>query len=705
MATATKKPQSTSAGKTQAATSLTGLRHTDYAQTYGGQVQQLDLMRQKFRVTAITDTGTYDLGPYCTEVIWEEQSADVPTYSNQYPPLTGSVSMTKPALWQYATLLPEVFSAMVNPKTKSARYGALGVVIRLDVMGSSQASQWEPLWAMRCVPGGSTAADSVELGDEGSWTINLADDLQILAMSTAWFKFTKGKKTHRMGWLANEIAAAVCREFNVPVKSLAQGTAYLDLPVSTTSDLSPMLMIAGAYDGETAKTGKAYIVRWSAPDDQYPMGALEVVPYQRNSALLTFRSQITDATLSRTINGNFATWITAIGTVKQPKGKHKRLQYEAKNDQAIQRFGLVHRREDFHSVSGMAELKILATRQLAYDLAPIRAAEITNMGVATVRRGDAVKINIPEEGYGDIDVAISTVPASVNNKDNRHGKQNKQSLSALQAAAANDPTIFAVPNVNVLSQKTAKDLENSLQSATDVPITVANQGIAFVSSVTHTLTPGNYSMDMIMSFQDILDPIDLQAEMDSNIRAAKLATAAAKATTTSGGSGSAGSLGATGSSTGGSSSAGYVQPIDTNLTLERTDEGVDFGGAGTLKAIGDCTVVGWNQGTGWFGGYGNCLVYRITDGAKSGTLVYYAEGVELASGTAVGRSYSAGTVLCNATGGQYGIECGWASDSTGTPLTPYNGNPDGTPMPGGIDFGNFIAGLGYPYHKITDITG
>lgn len=516
-------------GKSQNEQSIKGLRHTDFSKEYAKQLDPVDLFRQRFRVRCFTDDGNFDISSYCSSVTWQEQSADTLSYANQSAPLTGSLTMTKPALRQYKKLLPDAFNAMVNPKTKSARFGAIGVVVRLDVAhGSRHGAHFEPLWAMRCLPADDVGADSVEVGQYGTWTLNLVDDLELLSMSMDDWKFTKGKKAHKKGWRCHEIALAVCRRYHVPVRSLAKGTAWMDMNVTGSIGKSPVMMMTDAYNNETAKTGKAYILRWGAPDKKYPMGALEIVPFRRNNALLTLREQITDATLSRSINGNFATWITASATLKQDKGKHKKLTYEAKNDRAIKRFGLIHHTVSYGSVGSMDELKILAKRELAFRLTPIRQAEVVNMGVATVRRGDAVRIKIPEEGYSETLLAVDLEPSSVNQKDSRHGKHNKQSSTALQQAAENDPTLFGVPNVNQLAGVAAKQLEGNLNAATSVPIQVADQGIAFVTSITHSLTPGDYSMDMTMSFTDILDPLDLQAEMDANIRAAKLAAQAAK---------------------------------------------------------------------------------------------------------------------------------------------------------------------------------
>ena len=56
-----------------------------------------------------------------------------------------------------------------------------------------------------------------------------------------------------------------------------------------------------------------------------------------------------------------------------------------------------------------------------------------------------------------------------------------------------------------------------------------------------------------------------------------------------------------------------------------------------------------------------------------------------------GARVKIGQIIGNATGGPSGIETGWANRAGTGPLVPYNGAPDGTPMPGGINFKHFLG--------------
>jgi hypothetical protein len=71
----------------------------------------------------------------------------------------------------------------------------------------------------------------------------------------------------------------------------------------------------------------------------------------------------------------------------------------------------------------------------------------------------------------------------------------------------------------------------------------------------------------------------------------------------------------------------YVNPLRSvgGLVPERIDEGVDFGGAGPVYALGDAIVTNAGENAGWPGG--GWITYRLTDGPDAGLMVYLAEDV------------------------------------------------------------------------------
>ena len=466
-----------------------------------------DLWKTRVRVVARTVDGTVDISKLCDGVNWAEQSTDDLANINTQAAMVGSITLKKPALRQYNKLLPPALSARVV--NGADRFGALGVVVIAQL---GYANHYMNLWAMRVGPGyNADAAETVTMSD-GSWTLELADDLWTMAQTVADFKYTSGKKTRKSGWRCDEIAIDVCKRYRIPVRALAQGTAYFSLSTDQTHLTSPVSVITAAYGEETKRTGRTFIVRWGAPDSKHPFGALEVVPMRRNRNLMRLRKQLLDATLTRSQSPLFASIVEAHGTLGGTKGQTRKVTYTAMSEAGIRRFGWVRKTINFGHVSSELELQILAKRALAQRLTPVRTAELNHPGIATIRRGDAIHIDIPEEGYGEVTLTALRTPQN---------KSPKWLISALKAAEKSDPLMFDVADAAAAAAAAAAS------SSTQTPagdanqptlLPVANQGIAFVTSASHSVAAGSYAMDLQTSFIDVLDPREVRAQVDKAIR-------------------------------------------------------------------------------------------------------------------------------------------------------------------------------------------
>lgn len=147
-------------------------------------------------------------------------------------------------------------------------------------------------------------------------------------------------------------------------------------------------------------------------------------------------------------------------------------------------------------------------------------------------------------------------------------------------------------------------------------------------------------------------------------------------------------------------SGGYVNPLaSAHVTPERIDQGVDYSGSGTLKAIGAAKVTHVaTTGTGWPGSF---IEYRLLTGPDAGRYVYYAEGVTPAHGLRVGERVAAGQPIATIIPGwESGIELGWGA---GTSTTTYAAKThqwtaekaeDNIPSAAGKSFSALIASLG-----------
>jgi uncharacterized membrane protein YgcG len=80
---------------------------------------------------------------------------------------------------------------------------------------------------------------------------------------------------------------------------------------------------------------------------------------------------------------------------------------------------------------------------------------------------------------------------------------------------------------------------------------VADQGIAFVTSVQHNVSQGSYTVDIQTSFVDVLDPGEVRAMVDQALRKSKSASGESES-----GSGDTGSDSSEGEGGGGSGGGG-----------------------------------------------------------------------------------------------------------------------------------------------------
>jgi murein DD-endopeptidase MepM/ murein hydrolase activator NlpD len=147
-------------------------------------------------------------------------------------------------------------------------------------------------------------------------------------------------------------------------------------------------------------------------------------------------------------------------------------------------------------------------------------------------------------------------------------------------------------------------------------------------------------------------------------------------------------------------SSAYRNPLRSvgDLVMERVDQGVDFGGAGPVYALGDAVITSATaDSSGWPGG--GWITYRLTDGPDAGLTVYLAEDVTPT--VQVGQTVTSSTVIANMFNGGDGIETGWATSdgSTAESQMPQAGGiSGGGPFPTmvGLSFEAVLESLGVP---------
>ncbi|HTQ47376.1 MAG TPA: hypothetical protein VMI75_31685, partial [Polyangiaceae bacterium] len=97
----------------------------------------------------------------------------------------------------------------------------------------------------------------------------------------------------------------------------------------------------------------------------------------------------------------------------------------------------------------------------------------------------------------------------------------------------------------------------------------------------------------------------------------------------------------------------------TNLVPERIDQGVDYGGAGPIYAMGPGTIDVFNNrnDAGWPGG--TFVSYVLSVGPAAGKEIYLAENIDLSPGLQSGSFVYSGTVIGTLVDASPDSESGW----------------------------------------------
>jgi hypothetical protein len=330
---------------------------------------ELDLNDQEFRFTALRPgLGPLPLDSVIEQVEWVDESSG--GMLNVLPVLRGSATIRKPH--------PDQQGAKLVLKD--------GHRIRCSLrLGGS----WTPLWEMRIIRPVTDVAT-------GSMTVELCDDLWLVAQSQGDFRFVKGTRKRRNGWRYDEIVAEVCREYGVPIVALAHGQRRINH--FEEDDCSPLYAIRRVVEKERSWTGIPLVIAWRWDEKRKRFG-LHIAPFRRNPVLYMLSDQIQSAQVSVTRSAELVSQVEATGHVGA-KGKAKKVTILVKSKEAQQQYGLLRREHNFTGrFDSRADLRRQAKQRLADKAEPVRALEVTHAGIAVVRRGDAIRVRIPEEGF------------------------------------------------------------------------------------------------------------------------------------------------------------------------------------------------------------------------------------------------------------------------------------------------------------------
>jgi hypothetical protein len=133
----------------------------------------------------------------------------------------------------------------------------------------------------------------------------------------------------------------------------------------------------------------------------------------------------------------------------------------------------------------------------------------------------------------------------------------------------------------------------------------------------------------------------------------------------------------------------------TNLVPERIDQGVDYGGAGPIYAMGPGTIDVFNNrnDAGWPGG--TFVSYVLSVGPAAGKEIYLAENIDLNTSLQPGSFVYSGTVIGTLVDASPDSESGWGVSGESV-TAEYSCYTEGCMTPLGVNFNTLLMCLQTP---------
>jgi hypothetical protein len=133
----------------------------------------------------------------------------------------------------------------------------------------------------------------------------------------------------------------------------------------------------------------------------------------------------------------------------------------------------------------------------------------------------------------------------------------------------------------------------------------------------------------------------------------------------------------------------------TSLVPERIDQGVDYGGAGPIYAMGPGTIDVFNNrnDAGWPGG--TFLSYVLSVGPAAGKEIYLAENIDLSPGLQSGSFVYSGTVIGTLVDASPDSESGWGVSGESV-TAEHSCYTEGCMTPLGVNFNTLLVCLQAP---------
>lgn len=255
--------------------------------------------------------------------------------------------------------------------------------LRCDYAPSADAT-FRPLWTL-AIQSDDSAGITRALEAETT-SAALGSTLSRYRAMTMDFSYRKDKK-HPSGWTADQIVRDVAKRTGMPLGKIAKGTHHITNLVKRNAD--PMDVILIAYRQEREATGRRFFSAWN--------GRLNMTVLTRSKYLMDLLPVLQTGSYTETRRDDFATVLDVRITVKSGKRKTKSVKTRVVDKAGVKQYGRIIKSVSPKNVNSIGEARRWAKQSLRRRQSAKRQLEITVPLLPLLRRGDALRLNIPNE--------------------------------------------------------------------------------------------------------------------------------------------------------------------------------------------------------------------------------------------------------------------------------------------------------------------
>jgi hypothetical protein len=242
------------------------------------------------------------------------------------------------------------------------------------------------LWTLALTAGGGESGEGISRSLEADTTSGtLASTLSRYRAVTMDFTYRKDKR-HPRGWTADQITRDVARRVGMPLGKIAKGTHRIKNLVKRNAD--PVDVILLAYRQEREASGRLFFAAWD--------GQLNMTVLTRSRFLLELLPVLLSAQYTETRRADFATVLDVRVAARAGK-RTKAVKTRVTDTAGVKQYGRIIKSVSPKSVDSVAEARAWGRASLKRRQSPKRELTITVPLMPTIRRGDALRVDVANE--------------------------------------------------------------------------------------------------------------------------------------------------------------------------------------------------------------------------------------------------------------------------------------------------------------------